>query len=163
MPRLARQAFRFTAYASAILCLALTAAWISARFWQTAPQVEVGRGRFVIAWSSDADTQSLTLERYDRPLASYHPSATFLRTAGYGWFVDNLRGWESESIWAAGFRASRDDCDYENSTKLFMTRWHGTVPQWFALLTFAFPSAFLVFRPRFIGWRSAGRAAHESE
>ncbi len=107
-------------------------------------------------WLTRSDL-SIELARYDKPLLHYHPDAALIRTRGYGWFVDNLRGSVFEGH---GFRFVTTQSDYEFSTHLFETTWSAEAPIWFCLAATAFAPTLAILRRRFR--RRKANPAHAS-
>jgi hypothetical protein len=118
--------------------------------------IALGRGRHVVELRISHAACSAMIERYDRPLAHYHPDAPLIRTRNhYGWFVDNYREFESEDIFRRGFRFRFTECDYELTTVVFQTTWMIEAPNAFVLAVCALPTA-AAFARRWLRRRRIG-------
>jgi hypothetical protein len=130
---------------SIILFLSLSVVLLCNLTPESSSFLGVGRGRFVVDLSITRSDVAIELARYDKPLLHYHPDATLIRTRGYGWFVDNLRGTVFEGH---GFRFVTAQSDYEFSTRLFETTWSARAPMWFSLAATAITPALALLRRR---------------
>jgi hypothetical protein len=131
---MAGRIFPFASCCSGVICFCVIGLWL----WdQRRPQFGgfvqfgMGRGYHTVDFSSGAGSVAVDFTRYTEAVTLVHPNARFVYTSPYGWFVDNLR----QSGFEIGrFVCGRDDCDYEMTHELFMTRWILRMPYWLVLI-----------------------------